>query len=158
MYQSLARIDTVGEGNTPSGVLAPKDCLTMMSALNTEDGEQGKTTGLDQDTIHELLSNSRRRAVLELLAQHDSLDKSDLSEHVASIEYGKPIDELTSQERKRVYISLTQSHLDRLEEANVIKSNGEVSLTENADALLWHLEGPTQNLCDKAKKFVEDLF
>lgn len=129
-----------------------------MNTKTTHEGEQGTTNELDQDTIHELLSNARRRAILKLLAENEPMDKSDLSEHVASIEYEKPINELTSQERKRVYISLTQSHLDRLEEANVIKSNGEVSLTENADALLWHLEGPNQNLCDKVKKFVEDLF
>lgn len=131
----------------------------MESATEDKKMEQDKTSDLDQDTIHELLSNERRRAILRILDEQGETDKSDLAELVAAEEYDKEVSDLDSQERKRVYISLSQQHLSALEDARVIESNGTVQLTERADELLWHLEGkPEDNLCDKVRKTVNNLF
>jgi hypothetical protein len=56
-----------------------------------------------------------------LVDEHDgSLDAGELATAIAAIETGQRIGELTSQDRKRVYISLYQHHLETLNRAGVI--------------------------------------
>ena len=76
---------------------------------------------LPKDLVFGLLANERRRLVLEVLAEESSTTLSDLAERVASIENGKPKLQVTSDERKRVYVTLYQSHLPQMDAANVIE-------------------------------------
>lgn len=74
----------------------------------------------DSDTLYELISNSRRRAVVTLLADgRRTMDE--LSTEIARQECGSPV---KSSERKRVYIALYQVHLDKLLDAAVIREGG----------------------------------
>lgn len=128
----------------------------MTQAKPDYDDQADKT--LDKDAIHEILSNPRRRAALRILDENGPMEKGELSTLVAADEYDKDPEQLTSDERKRVHISLYQQHNDVLKDANVINSNGEIMLTQKADDLLWHLEAePNQTLCDKIKSFVSNL-
>ena len=89
---------------------------------------------LTPDDVFEILSNHRRRMVLYYLRQHgDSAGVKELAEEIAAMENDVPVDELTSQQQKRVYVSLYQTHLPKMAETNVIdydKDEGIVSLTE----------------------------
>lgn len=93
-------------------------------------------TGLSPDEIFEILSSRRRRMVLYLLRQRAAtLTVNELAEEIAAIENEVAVDELTSQQRKRVYVSLYQTHLPKLEETTLIDYDadaGEVSLTSRA--------------------------
>lgn len=84
----------------------------------------GPTDGaeaLHLDEVYHLLANERRRRVIEYLrTESASTTLSDLAEHVASLETGKPVRALSSQERKGVYVCLYQSHLPKLDEADVV--------------------------------------
>lgn len=66
--------------------------------------------------IFELLANHRRQLVLEELATtaRTPLSTATLAERVACAEYDCSRDELAVDQRKRVYIALTQSHLPKL--------------------------------------------
>jgi hypothetical protein len=70
----------------------------------------------------------------------------DLAEAIAAIELDRSISELSSQDRKRVYISLYQVHLDTLEKAGAIsyddrsKEIHETEATAPLADLVRHIE------------------
>lgn len=98
------------------------------------DDPPATSTGLSTEDVYEVLSNRRRRYAIHYLKQTgDAVDVSTLAEQVAAWENGKSIAELDSQERKRVYISLYQSHLPTLEKRGLVtydSDRGIVELTE----------------------------
>jgi len=100
------------------------------------------------DDMFDVLSNHRRRRVLTYLESNETAAVGELAEHIASIENKKPVSALSSQERKRVYIALYQSHLSKMAAAGVVdydKNRGTVSLTEDATELCSLLESPVRS-------------
>jgi hypothetical protein len=86
---------------------------------DTGSGERTATVGYDE--CFDLLSNHRRRCTLHYLHSNDGVATiQELSEQIAAWENGKPIEEVSHRERKRVYTSLQQVHLPRLDEAAVV--------------------------------------
>jgi hypothetical protein len=104
--------------------------------------EQRKYTPPEKNELYDLLSNHRRRYVIHFCKQADGpITLSDLAEQVAAREQDKSVPELTSAERKRVYTSLQQTHLDRLADAGMIEYEGdEIELTEEAKTLDVYLD------------------
>lgn len=90
-----------------------------------------------EDTVFTLLSNGRRRQVIRAFQQLDPpLSVGTLAEHIAASENDKPVEAVTSEERRRVYTSLQQRHLDKLEEAGVITcERGEIEPTDQIEEL-----------------------
>lgn len=87
---------------------------------------------LPVDEVHALLSNTRRRAVLDVVMDRGVVEKSDLIDAVAAAECDVPADQLGHQQRKRVHVSLHQCHLPKLEAAGVVVSEGrELSIGPN---------------------------
>ena len=75
---------------------------------------------LTQDTVYDLLSNKRRRFVISKLRRVDgAVSVNELSEAVAAWENGVEPEELTDKQIKRVYVSLYQIHIPKLEGAGV---------------------------------------
>ncbi|WP_434522737.1 DUF7344 domain-containing protein [Halorubrum sp. AS12] len=101
-----------------------------------------KYTPPEKDELYDLLSNHRRRYVIHFCKQADEpLTLSDLAEMVAAREQDKSVAELTSAERKRVYTSLQQTHLDRLADAGMIDyDRDKIKLTEEAKTLDVYLD------------------
>lgn len=101
---------------------------------------------LSQDVIFDVLSSSRRRYVLYYLSQRDEpVELPSLAEEVAAWETETSVDELSSQERKRVYVSLYQTHIPKLEEVGLVdydQDSGEVSLTERSGQIQSFLREP----------------
>ncbi len=96
----------------------------------------------DKDVIYDLLSNHRRRYTIHYLKQiDDETTLSELAEQVAAWEQEKEIQELTSDERKRVYTSLQQTHLPKLAEAEMITfERDSIALAEGAEDLEIYLD------------------
>ena len=96
----------------------------------------------EKDELYDLLSSHRRRYVLYYCRQADDPPTlSDLAEQIAAWEHEKEPTEITSAERKRVYTSLQQTHLDRLEQADLIKFDDEtITLTDKARQLDIYLD------------------
>jgi len=94
---------------------------------------------LTQDTVYDLLSNKRRRFVISKLRRADgAVSVNELSESVAAWENGVDVDELTDKQTKRVYVSLYQIHIPKLDEAGLVeydKESGQVKLTPTVSEL-----------------------
>lgn len=74
--------------------------------------------------------------VLYYLRTHDeTATVNELAEQIAAWENEIDVDELSSQQRKRVYVSLYQTHLPKLAETNIVDydvDEGTVRLTDQA--------------------------
>ena len=98
---------------------------------------------LSQDEVFEVLKSPRRRYALYYLRQQGGESElSDLTEQVAAWENETTPAALTTEQRKRVYISLYQTHLPKLDEANVVeydRDEGVVRLSDRASDLDLYL-------------------
>jgi hypothetical protein len=98
---------------------------------------------VSQDDAFDILSNARRRYVLYYLRQVDGqVTLSELAENLAAWENDTPPEELTKQQRKRVYVSLYQTHIQKLADAGVVEydeDSGTVSLASGASQLGKHI-------------------
>jgi len=104
---------------------------------------------LSQDVVFDILSSPRRRYVLYYLRTVDEPVKlTDLAEQVAAWENESDPEEITEQERKRVYVSLYQTHIPRLDNAGIIeynKESGDITLAEDASDIDTYLESESSS-------------
>jgi hypothetical protein len=109
--------------------------------MSEQGGTENDTAGgsgaaLSNDVIYDQLANRRRRYALHHLKQTgEPVAVRDLAEQVAAWENDTTVDDLGSQERKRVYIALYQSHLPTMDEAGLVTYDDEASTVELADTL-----------------------
>ena len=100
----------------------------QQAALNPASGPT-----LSSDAVYDALADKRRRYTLHYLKQRsEPVTVRELSEQVAAWENEKEVPELSSQERKRVYIALYQSHLSTLDGEGLVdydEDAGTVTLT-----------------------------
>ena len=90
---------------------------------------------LDPDDAFEAISNGRRRRVLLSLDHSDSpISAGDLAVELAAIENGVEPSAVTSEQRSRVYIALTQVHLDTLHEIGAVKYDSRSKQVTPTDA------------------------
>lgn len=115
-----------------------------MSATAGQRGESIADDHITHDECFDLLSNHRRRYALHYLQQNGSAATlGELSEHVAAWENETAVDDLSYDERKRVYTSLQQVHLPRMDEADVVRFDdreGVIEIGPAADDLDVYLE------------------
>lgn len=101
---------------------------------------------LSQDAVFDILSNPRRRYVLYYLRQEsEPIELTTLAEHVAAWENETDVESLEDQERKRVYVSLYQTHVPKLADAGLVdydKEAGTVALAPGATAVDEYLSQP----------------
>ena len=102
-------------------------------------GRDQREKPLTLDERFEILKNERRRFVLEYLSSADqTVALGEMADHLAAIENDTTVEDVTSSERKRVYVALYQFHLpkmDRMDVINYDKDRGEVALTEKGRSL-----------------------
>ena len=103
-----------------------------MSVETRAAASPARRDGSTSERIYGLLADRRRRYALHYLMQRrEAVPLRELAEQVAAWENDKPIDALRSQERKRVYIALYQSHLPSMDREGIVRydtDRGEVSL------------------------------
>lgn len=101
-------------------------------------------SSLPKDVVFGLLSVKRRRQTLKFLDDNNGKGTlSDLAEHIAATENNIEPHQLSSQQRKRVYIGLYQCHLPKMDDADVINFNqarGNIETGPNADQLLRYIK------------------
>lgn len=102
-----------------------------------------RAESLSQDEVFEVLKSPRRRYALYYLRREGGVaELSDLTEQVAAWENETTTAALTTEQRKRVYISLYQTHLPKLDEADVVaydRDEGVVRLADRASDLDLYL-------------------
>jgi len=90
---------------------------------------------LSQDEVFDILSNSRRRFLLSRLQQADEPKRlMELADEIAAWENDTTVEELTDKESKRVYVSVYQTHVPKLEDAGLITYDSETGLIELSES------------------------
>ncbi|MBV0900951.1 DUF7344 domain-containing protein [Haloarcula salina] len=99
---------------------------------------------ISKGEIFDVLQNERRRHTLQYLRENGGpVSLGDLASHVAAQEYDCPDADVTSAQRKRVYTTLQQSHLPRMDEAGIVEyddETGTIERTEQTEELTVYLE------------------
>ena len=90
--------------------------------------------GLSKGEIFEVLRNQRRRYVVQYLKQDDRpVELGDLAQQVAAWEYDTTLEGVTSAQRKRVYTTLQQTHLPKMDSAGILRFDSDEGLIESTD-------------------------
>ena len=130
------------EDGVESGQKTDRDGANTESESESVEDPSSESIPLDQ--IFGILKNQRRRYVLQYLYQTDGrISLSEVAEQIAAWENDKEVRQITSSERKRVYVGLYQCHLPKMDGAGVISFNkprGIIELGEHADAVYTYLE------------------
>ncbi|WP_254764300.1 DUF7344 domain-containing protein [Natrinema marinum] len=104
------------------------------------------SSDLDLDDIYHLLQTRRRRDVLRYLREaEEPVRLRELAEQIAAWEQDTTVENLQSDERQRVYISLYQSHLPKLDNHGIVdydKDRGRVAATPLANQFDQYLRPP----------------
>ena len=87
-------------------------------------GEDRPNIGVDE--VADLLSNRRRRVVLEEIGR-DTVTLDTLAEEMAAREVEERVD---SQAKKRVYVALHQCHLPRMHDYDVVSYDRDRKVVE----------------------------
>lgn len=116
---------------------------TERSELDEPTSPTSESSEVSKEEVFDVLSNHRRRYAVHHLIQTGETTLGELAEHVAAWEYDKQLHEVSSGERKRVYCALQQSHLPKMDTANVVdfdKNRGTVTPTEETENLDIYLD------------------
>lgn len=103
-----------------------------------------------REEIFDVLSNERRQCVLHYLRRQEGrrVDLRELVDYVTAWENDTTPEAIESDQRKRVYTALRQSHLPKLEEVGFVEYEhlrGQVELTEQAQRAQMYLEYVPEN-------------
>jgi hypothetical protein len=110
----------------------------------TDEGSDDE--GVSREETFTLLSNRRRRYALHMLTDDDleePFELGEIAEQVAAWENDVPVERLSSNQRKRAYTALQQTHLPKMSEAGVVdfdKDRGVVRPTEAIEDVDIYLE------------------
>ncbi|ELY91173.1 DUF7344 domain-containing protein [Natrinema altunense] len=86
---------------------------------------------LSKGEIFEVLRNQRRRYVLQYLKQDDRpVELGDLAQQVAAWEYETTLEGVTPEQRKRVYTTLQQTHLPKMDESGILRFDSDQGVIE----------------------------
>lgn len=141
MSKSITKADTEADSEAASGegAGAPSEASVPDEAVSR----------LPKDELFHLLQNERRRRALQyILDRGDTVDMREIAEQLAAIENDVEVTALTSAQRKRVYVSLYQCHLPKLDEATVIdydKDRGRIEPTRQIVQLEPYLTVDTES-------------
>jgi hypothetical protein len=110
--------------------------IATMSGVSVPEADDGDTeTDLSYDESFDLLSNHRRRYVLHYLQQNgEQATLGDLADRIAAWENDVEMEEVSYDERKRVYTSLQQVHLPRMDDLDVIEFDDRQGFVETGPA------------------------
>jgi hypothetical protein len=98
---------------------------------------------IDPDDAFDAIANSRRRRVLLSLSRsHGGVTANELAIEIAAIENMLDPNKVGSDERTSVYITLTQSHLEKLDEVGAVNYDDrpkEVTPTDATEPLAEYI-------------------
>ena len=156
VLETLREIPKRLEENDSNG----RGCKEFDDAEESNFLETDTREGIHRDHLFNLLGNSRRRAVLRYITESDSelFTLGEISEKVAAYQQGVSVEALDSDERKRVYVALYQTHLDKLDEHDILdynKDRGLVQPDENLEIAAHYLEDDFH--AEEQRVYLEDI-
>lgn len=127
------------------------DKLREKASIVTSVGGPPTLDELDAGGVFDVLKNPRRRYVIRRLDGDRLATMDSLASGLAAEETGLDVSEIdhTSSDHKRVYVSLHQTHIPRLEGAGVISRDGDgkMALIQPAgdfEGVAWLLDQSTR--------------
>ncbi len=133
----------MSESSSDDGIVAA-DMDEQDDKSESPSTEEPPVESIPLDQIFGILKNKRRRHVLRYLYETDGqVSLSEVAEQIAAWENDKEVRQISSSERKRVYVGLYQCHLPKMDGAGVVSFNkprGIIELGKNADALYTYLD------------------
>ncbi|WP_115864127.1 DUF7344 domain-containing protein [Halorussus litoreus] len=140
--------DSSGTGSTEPEGTPDRENSTVADSqvpdIVDSDEEESEEERLSRDLVFDVLKNRRRRYALHYLRRaEDTVQLSELAEQVAAWENDIEVEAISAAERKRVYTALYQSHLPKLDDADIVDYNqnrGIVELSDAADQLDVYLD------------------
>ena len=117
----------------------------MAAKLRTDPAVEGdEPNELTKGEIFEVLRNQRRRYVLHYLKRDGRpVELGDLAQQVAAWEYDTTLEDVTPEQRKRVYTTLQQTHLPKMDEAGILtfdSDRGVIQATDRTHDISVYLE------------------
>lgn len=111
----------------------------------TDERFQSENGDLSKEEIFKVLSNQRRRWMLQYLKNNgdDPVSLRHMVDHVTARENGVPVSQIDSTNGKNVYTALKQTHLPKMHEKGIIDydpQRGRIELTDNAHEAEKYLE------------------
>jgi len=103
---------------------------------STADGDEDDAPDepLSKGEIFEVLRNQRRRYVVQYLKQDDRpVELGDLAQQVAAWEYETTLEGVTPEQRKRVYTTLQQTHLPKMDSTGILRFDSDEGRIESTD-------------------------
>ncbi|MFP8955689.1 hypothetical protein ACLI4Y_03100 [Natrialbaceae archaeon A-CW3] len=95
---------------------------------------QSPQNPLSKGEVFEVLRNQRRRYVLQYLKQDSRpVELGDLAQQVAAWEYETVPEKVTPEQRKRVYTTLQQTHLPKMDAAGILQFDSDAGVIESTD-------------------------
>jgi len=114
------------------------------SAAGSDTSDDPTRSVISHDDCFDLLSNHRRRYALHYLQRHgEEATLGELADHVAAWENDVDVEAVSPTQRKRVYTSLQQVHLPRMDDLDVVEFDdvdGRVAMGPAATDLDVYLE------------------
>ena len=105
-----------------------------MAQQQTDDDDIDTSVSLSKGEIFEVLRNQRRRYVLQYLKQDSrSVELGDLAQQVAAWEYETTPEEVTPEQRKRVYTTLQQTHLPKMDKSGILEFDSDEGVIRPTD-------------------------
>lgn len=99
-------------------------------------GSHDRSERISRDELFQVLSNSRRRYAVHLLKQEDEdVELGSMATQIAAWENGNEISEVTGTQRKRVYTSLQQQHLPKMDDVGVVEFDKNRGVVEPTPSL-----------------------
>lgn len=131
-------------GSSSADEIAAADIEEEAESEEPSSTEESPSESIPLDQIFGILKNRRRRHVLRYLYEaEEPVSLSEVAEQIAAWENDKEVRQISSSERKRVYVGLYQCHLPKMDGAGVVSFNkprGIIELGENAGALYTYLD------------------
>ncbi|WP_144920710.1 DUF7344 domain-containing protein [Halorubrum salsamenti] len=139
---------SAGNSGSLSGDQLKTDSETSTDDVSNleEIGKSSRSNGsaLEKGEIFDLLKNSRRRSIIQYLRANDGYaELNEVAEHIAADENDITVRELSSDQRKRVYIGLYQCHLPKMDSLGVVeydKNRGTIELQDSVSQLLAYMD------------------
>lgn len=112
------------------------DRLFCVPDSSSSDSPSDAPSKLSSNEVFQILQTNRRRDVIDyLLAKEGPVKMGHLAEVIAAKEHETTVAQLTPTQRQRVYISLYQTHLPKLDEKGIIDYNKPRGIVRPADRL-----------------------
>lgn len=129
----------------PTGSVSREDAGEFGGERSPTEGDApSEPEPLSLDHVFGVLKNERRRRVLRFLEETEgTVSLSETAERIAAAENDKDVSQISSAERKRVYVGLYQCHLPKMDSMEIVSFNkprGTIDLGEHADEVFEYLD------------------